>query len=94
MTGIEKIDGSYRFSYKKKNGELIVKGFGYYTNRYPTEKLTRIVIEKDSIKFDEEMGNYINRKKHIKRYMVGVTADNIMLLLIQQIPPRQFFSFT
>jgi hypothetical protein len=57
MTGIAKIDGSYRLSYKK-NGELIVKDFGYYTNGYPTEKLTRIVIEKDTIKFDVEFGNY------------------------------------
>jgi hypothetical protein len=57
MTGIAKIDGSYRLSYKQ-NGQLIVKDFGYYTNGYPTEKLTRIEIEKDTLKFDMEFGNY------------------------------------
>ena len=57
MTGIAKIDGSYRLTYKA-NGKSFVKDFGYYTNGYPTEKLTRIVIEKDTVKFDMEFGNY------------------------------------
>lgn len=57
MTGIAKIDGSYRLSYKQ-DGELIIKGFGYYTNGYPTEKLTRIEIEKDTLLLDFEFGNY------------------------------------
>ena len=57
MTGIEKIDGSYRISYLQ-NGEIKIKDFGYYTNGYPTEKLTSIKIEKDTIKFDFELGSY------------------------------------
>ncbi|WP_299224876.1 hypothetical protein [uncultured Psychroserpens sp.] len=57
MTGIAKIDGSYRLSYKQ-NGEFIIKDFGYYTNGYPTEKLTRIEIGKDTLKFDIEFENY------------------------------------
>lgn len=57
MTGITKTDGSYRLSYKQ-NGETIIKGFGYYSNGYPSEKITRIEIEKDTLKFDYEFGNY------------------------------------
>jgi PBP1b-binding outer membrane lipoprotein LpoB len=57
MTGIAKADGSYRLSYKQ-NGELIITDFGYYTNGYPTEKLTRIKIEVDTVKFDAEFRNY------------------------------------
>jgi len=57
MTGIAKIDGSYRITFKQ-NGKLNVKDFGYYTNGYPTEKLTRIEIENDTINFEMEFGNY------------------------------------
>jgi hypothetical protein len=57
MTGIPKTDGSYRISYKQ-NGERKIKDFGYYTNGYPSEKLTRIEIEQDTLKFDFEFGNY------------------------------------
>ena len=59
MTGIPKTDGSYRLSYKQ-NGELKVKDFGYYTNGYPTEKLTKIYIEVDSLKFDMEFDSFLN----------------------------------
>lgn len=57
MAGIEKIDGSYKLSYQL-DGEWNVKDFGYYTNGYSTEKLTRIEIEKDTIMFDAEFGQY------------------------------------
>ena len=57
MTGIPNTDGSYRISYRQ-NGLTKTKDFGYYTNGYPTEKLTRIKIEKDTLKFDFEFGKY------------------------------------
>mgnify|MGYP006101046779 CR=1 FL=1 len=57
MTGISKIDGSYRLSYQQ-NGETIIKDFGYYSNGYPSDYLTRIEIEKDTVKFDAEFEKY------------------------------------
>lgn len=57
MTGIEKVDGSYRLSYQQ-NGETIIKDFGYYSNGYPSDYLTRIEIEKDTLKFDAEFEKY------------------------------------
>ena len=57
MTGIAKIDGSYRLSYKQ-NGETIIKNFGYYSNGYPSDYLTRIEIKKDTLKFDAEFEKY------------------------------------
>jgi hypothetical protein len=57
MTGIAKVDGSYRLSYQQ-NGETIVKNFGYYSNGYPSDYLTRIKIEKDTLKFEAEFEKY------------------------------------
>ena len=57
MTGIAKVDGSYRLSYKQ-NGETIIRNFGYYSNGYPSDNLTRIEIEKDTLKFDTEFEKY------------------------------------
>jgi hypothetical protein len=51
MSTIPKIDGSFNLIFKQ--GSLrSVKSFGYYTNGYPLEKLTRIYIYPDTIKFD------------------------------------------
>ena len=57
MSGIAKTDGSYRLTYMQ-DGKLLVKNFGYYTNGYPIEKLTRIAIEKDTLMFDFEFDHY------------------------------------
>ena len=57
MTGIAKIDGSYQLSYQQ-NGETFIKNFGYYSNGYPSDYLTRIEIEKDTLKFEAEFEKY------------------------------------
>ncbi|EDP71766.1 hypothetical protein FBALC1_04742 [Flavobacteriales bacterium ALC-1] len=57
MTGIVKTDGSYRLTYHQK-GKTKIEDFGYYTNGYPTEKLTMIVVEVDTLKFNAEFENY------------------------------------
>jgi hypothetical protein len=51
MSNIPKIDGSYTLTFKKGAIQRI-KRFGYYTNGYPSEKLTIINIEPDTIKFN------------------------------------------
>lgn len=57
MTGIPKNDGSYKLSYQQ-NGETIIKNFGYYSNGYPSEKITKIEIQKDTLIFDMEFVRY------------------------------------
>ena len=57
MTGIPKNDGSYKLSYQQ-NGETIIKNFGYYSNGYPSEKINRIEIQKDTLTFDMEFVRY------------------------------------
>ncbi len=57
MTGIAKVDGSYRLSYQQ-NGETIIKDFGYYSNGYPSDYLTRIEIEKDTLRFEAKFEKY------------------------------------
>ena len=57
MTDIAKHDGSYRISYQI-NGENNIKDFGYYTNGYPLEKITKIEIQKDTIIIDQIMDSY------------------------------------
>ncbi|SFJ67101.1 hypothetical protein [Olleya namhaensis] len=57
MTGIAKVDGSYMLSYQQ-NGETFIKNFGYYSNGYPSDYLTRIEIEKDTLKFEAEFEKY------------------------------------
>ena len=48
MTGIPKVDGSYRISFHSVDTP---KGFnfGYYSNGYPAESITRIDIQPDTI---------------------------------------------
>ena len=58
MSIIKKIDGHYDLSFKKENGQNEFMEFGYYTNGYPLEKVTRIVIEKDTIIINQEFDNY------------------------------------
>lgn len=52
MTSIPKTDGGYQISFlinKQKETQV----FGYYTNGYPLEKRTKIIIEKDTILIDQ-----------------------------------------
>ena len=57
MTTVAKVDGSYQITFQM-NKEIKSQDFGYYTNGYPIEKLTKIEIEKDTLKFDFVFGNY------------------------------------
>ncbi|MFH0894287.1 MAG: hypothetical protein V2A54_07615 [Bacteroidota bacterium] len=51
MTDIAKTDGDYLLSFKSNN-KVVKKRFGYFTNGYPLESLTKINIMKDTIIFD------------------------------------------
>lgn len=51
MTGGAKVDGQYRLTFKS-DSELTIKHFGYFTNGYPIEKLIKIIVEPDTVKFD------------------------------------------
>ena len=53
MTSSAKTDGNYGLFFKFKNKKLI-KHFGYYTNGYPLESLTKLIIYKDSIDIKQE----------------------------------------
>ena len=48
MTNLPKIDGSYYLSFKS-NDTFRGLNFGYYTNCYPSESITRIDIQSDTI---------------------------------------------
>ena len=48
MSGNGKVDGSYTISFNSINGNKILN-FGYYTNGYPVESITRIDIQFDTI---------------------------------------------
>ena len=59
MTNLPKVDGDYLLSFKRgKNGIKEVKRFGYFTNGYQIEKLTKIKIESDTVIFDNIYYNY------------------------------------
>ncbi|MDG4946242.1 hypothetical protein NMK71_07440 [Weeksellaceae bacterium KMM 9713] len=52
MTTIAKTDGAYQISFLV-NGINKTQVFGYYTNGYPLERITKINIEKDTILIDQ-----------------------------------------
>jgi hypothetical protein len=58
MSTIKKCDGHYQLSYNNESGQKEFMEFGYYTNGYPLEKITRIVIEQDSIFMNSEFDKY------------------------------------
>ena len=53
MTDIPKVDGNYGLFYKFKNKQVI-EHFGYYSNGYPAESLTKLYIYKDSLSIKPE----------------------------------------
>jgi len=57
MTGIMKVDGAYELSFLL-NKQKKTMWFGYYTNGYPLEKVTKIVMERDTILINQIFGNY------------------------------------
>jgi len=48
MTDVPKVDGSYQLSFKSKTKAVFIP-FGYYSNGYPMESITRIVIRPDTV---------------------------------------------
>tara|TARA_B100001778_G_scaffold317526_1_gene305287 strand:+ start:338 stop:712 length:375 start_codon:yes stop_codon:yes gene_type:complete len=58
MSNLPKVDGDYLLSYKQNKNSSKIKRFGYYTNGYPTEKLTEIEILGDSIIINPILDNY------------------------------------
>jgi hypothetical protein len=48
MTDLPKVDGSYRLSFKSKTKAVFIP-FGYYSNGYPMESITRIIIHPDTV---------------------------------------------
>ncbi len=59
MSDLPKTDGSYLLSFKRGESENVEsERFGYYTNGYPTEKLTKIQIEKDTVIFEFISSDY------------------------------------
>ena len=53
MTDLPKVDGAHLLSYQL-NGATSKKSFGYYTNGYPSESLTRISIFLDTVLIKQE----------------------------------------
>jgi hypothetical protein len=56
MTYLPKVDGNYRLLFKSKSKNIDMH-FGYYTNGYPGEKLTRIFIHPDTVIIKQEYKN-------------------------------------
>ena len=56
MTELPKNDGSYGLSFKTKTKNVFI-GFGYYTNGYPMESLTKIFINSDTVIVKPEYKN-------------------------------------
>ena len=57
MTDLPKVDGEYLLTYKGK--ELKVrKRFGYFTNGFPLEEVTKIKIQKDTVIIDKIYDDY------------------------------------
>jgi len=57
MSNIPNVDGSYTLTFKI-GAKRKIKSFGYYSNGYPSEKLTIITIEPDTIKFKFIISKY------------------------------------
>ena len=57
MTTIPKTDGAYQISFLI-DGNTKTEIFGYYTNGYPLESVTKIKIQKDTILIDQEFEKY------------------------------------
>ncbi len=50
MTDLPKVDGDYLLTYKPQNtGVSQFERFGYFTNGYPLEDITRIIIKTDTV---------------------------------------------
>ena len=57
MTTIPKTDGGYQISFLI-NGKKKTLAFGYYSNGYPSEIITKIKIEKDTLLINQVFKKY------------------------------------
>ena len=58
MTDLPKVDGDYLLTFKRNENSKELKRFGYFTNGYPLEKVTKIQIEKDTVIIDQIFDEY------------------------------------
>jgi len=58
MTELPKVDGDYLLTFKRNETSKELKRFGYFTNGYPLEKVTKIQIEKDTVIIDQIFDEY------------------------------------
>ncbi len=58
MTDLPKVDGDYLLTFKRNETSKELKRFGYFTNGYPLEKVTKIQIEKDTVIIDQIFDEY------------------------------------
>lgn len=53
MTDLPKVDGDYLLSFRPQNtGVVRFERFGYFTNGYPLEDVTKIIFETDTVIID------------------------------------------
>ena len=58
MTELPKVDGDYLLTFKRNQNNKQIKRFGYFTNGYPLEEITKIQIEKDTVIIDQIFDDY------------------------------------
>lgn len=58
MTDLPKTDGDYLLSYRLMGRKVQQKSFGYYTNGYPLEEVTKINIKSDTVIIDQVLKKY------------------------------------
>jgi hypothetical protein len=58
MSELPKVDGDYLLTFKRNQNNKQIKRFGYFTNGYPLEEITKIQIEKDTVIIDQIFDDY------------------------------------
>jgi hypothetical protein len=58
MTELPKVDGDYLLTFKRNRTNKEIERFGYFTNGYPLEEVTKIRIEKDTVIIDQIFDDY------------------------------------
>ena len=59
MTNLPKVDGAYSFRFRKTHSKKMQWfGFGYFTNGYPLEDYTRIIVFADTVLVQQHLSNY------------------------------------
>lgn len=58
MTELPKVDGDYLLTFKENPTNTKLKRFGYFTNGYPSEEVTKIEIRKDTVIIEQQFDEY------------------------------------